>query len=607
MMSVAAMVVGCGYPTPYTVSRLQRDAQRRPSRALVHYLGQPGADVAVCRPGAPEYSLQAFADDDAEDFNDALLAGRVSPAAYEGCSLAYFSAPDGRALRGWVSAALDVFLRTAPGTSSAEEINATTFRVLAAGPQRIALSDDEMAALVVRRDDARSAGPARERAATLLVSAELERGPYRGQPVTEASLGSVEDEALLLQMRARLPAPAQRRAATERLVAIRIAASDDPHVTGDPTAHARIVATGRNAQAVPREHIERAWFEGAATDFTVVVQQDIARGSSALGALRAGEQHIVPTLDLRPGLRMSVAGFARPLTLCAPADEVSVQPCVDAASLAIASPAARIDAEGTVHFAEALRTVDVIALVSEAGVIPLPIELDHTFLLSVTPRVQIEAPRSLVFDGGPPLVVALRRTPHVWVVDVSGPNGSVVVALPPTETHGFVVVSRGPPGASGTMGHAGTAGSSGMNGMPGGCPNRSGGNGGDGRPGGRGGDGGPGGNGGNGGPIEVRVVCNAASCPEDERLALALVQSVGGQGGQGGQGGAGGRGGRGGSGGSGAYCPGYGRYGEPGYRAASSVSGGRSGSNGMDGARGNTGRRGANGAAGPITLVRVRE
>jgi hypothetical protein len=47
---IALSTVGCRhtFPRPYTVSQLQEDSPRWPGDALVHYLSQPNADVAVC-------------------------------------------------------------------------------------------------------------------------------------------------------------------------------------------------------------------------------------------------------------------------------------------------------------------------------------------------------------------------------------------------------------------------------------------------------------------------------------------------------------------------------------------------------------------------------
>src|SRR5689334_11894327 len=95
-------VVGCGYPRPYTAAELHADSRDDAGGALVHFLGQTGADVGVCAQGSGV--LVRFTADDAEAFVEGLGDGDVAPRVWVRCAAPLMERADGAALAAMTAA-----------------------------------------------------------------------------------------------------------------------------------------------------------------------------------------------------------------------------------------------------------------------------------------------------------------------------------------------------------------------------------------------------------------------------------------------------------------------------------------------------------------------
>ena len=111
MRWIAVIVCGAGcaptYHLPMTASQLA--AAREPA-ALVAYLGQPGADPAVCDAGSPGPHV---AIDDATDraLVDALRDGSLAPPAWTACAERILASADAARQRSLLEAVLAGYRR----------------------------------------------------------------------------------------------------------------------------------------------------------------------------------------------------------------------------------------------------------------------------------------------------------------------------------------------------------------------------------------------------------------------------------------------------------------------------------------------------------------
>lgn len=80
-------VTGCRhrFPLPYPTHQLVKDSASWPGEALVHYLGQPNADVSVCTLAAPT-TLRRTDEDLVEPFVTALAESTLGPERWQACA-----------------------------------------------------------------------------------------------------------------------------------------------------------------------------------------------------------------------------------------------------------------------------------------------------------------------------------------------------------------------------------------------------------------------------------------------------------------------------------------------------------------------------------------
>lgn len=584
------LVSGCAheFPARYDEQALRTDSARWPGEALVHYLSRPDARAAVCE-------RETFSRADAAlvaPFADGLARTDVPPKRWGACAK--------RMLR-WLSPELreglvDRLARQVPGFVQQRDVLRLKVAsdVLASRPRAASPALQRLGAQL----QAVAAGPGEVQALVEAIRglADLEDGRLQGQPLTEAAVMALDDEALLRRIEARAPGEAVRLAARRRVVRLHIAQSAVREVKARAAeVEAAVLAHGRWAQPVaslappvPQPPL--------VSPVEVRFSQDLA-AQTVDAFIAPGDSRRAPDVDLRPLVRFHV-GWSEPLALCDEPSALSVAPCVDPAEVRLGTDFATLDAAGVLHVVPKWAMADAVELTRAGMGLVVPLQLGERLSQVLQVPLAAQVPGPFCFEGQPtergPLVNAVVvPVAQGLLVEAAEEGGRRVQLVLPRGSVGFELGSCGGRGLRGAPGTQGANGSTGTAGMSASCPSMPGGNGGPGGNGLPGGPGGSGGPGGDGGAVRVELVCGT-SC-EDEALVRAVFRSHGGEGGEGGPGGPGGRGGSGGAAGSGTSC----------YQNGQStyLSGGSAGSRGSDGASGAQGPRGKPGQDGPVRVL----
>lgn len=596
----ALLACSARYPVPFTAAAMVQAAS---GDALVHYLEQPGAATSVCDRNARGPHFTPRDRGDLDDFVQGVRS--VSSDRWQRCAMLMLKsapAPDAAAL---LEAVVHQYHRHLANPSierdAAAQARARALHgVLVHKPAQSAPRADRVARELHELRDAmaqRRLGPvAHALGAELLVVVDLQRGVYRGQPLTAATLDTLaerRDETTLRTIIEHVPDAALRTEAKRRVIRLHLARAPELDAA---VVEERVLATGRNAVDVERSPPSAAWLdlERVRAKGVLVRQNPRAETVELLAFTRMPPQaSLLPAVDLRNALFVRMPGSPVPLTVCDTPDALDVSPCILPAAIKPDVPLIYVDDDGLLHFVEHITSRDATQLVYNAQNLPLSLRVGSKVAAGWELPIVFERPDAIVFQAaggerGPDLQVRVeRRYAERLLFEVRGPQGKQTLVVEPGDLASFEIVSRGGIGASGTPGSHGAAGMQGAAGASATCgsPGQSGG------AGGRGGDGGPGGNGGPGGAggdVSVQVRCVTGNCESVLERMRALVRSEGGRGGSGGPGGRGGAGGAGGSGGSGTSCTDS--TGRSRYQA--------SGSTGPSGSQGSTGRTGANGIPG---------
>jgi hypothetical protein len=465
--------------------------------------------------------------------------------------------------------------------------------------------------LMLRQLDESTLSPfgrqARDAALTVLY---LERGLLPdGRPVTIENLDelvSMQAEEELRIYARRIPDETLRREAQRRLIRVRIARSPFAELREDAAAvEERVMALGRNPVSLTSNRPTEVDFDASRMPVRgIAVVQDVLSQRARLVSWRDRRDNVsvVPAIDLRPVLAFTVPSFSAPLRLCAPAEELRVDPCVDPSELSIGLPFARIEADGHFRLAEHLDMAQVFHIAETGPGFRIPIVLAGEPLVDALWDVDFSTTGNAVFEGGgygapgPTVSLVVDATDprfHHYVIEAVGREFHAVIE--PGEMGYFAVVAAGGDGQPGARGQDGYDGQDGQDGQDASCPNSQGTNGSNGTDGGPGGPGGPGGNGGQGGFVDAKLICTQPRCAELVAELRPTLAAPGGAPGAGGMGGRGGDGGDGGDGGSSTTC-----YDD--NNVSYTVNGGSDGADGNDGPNGPPGPDGLPGPPGRVVL-----
>ncbi|MFT3712152.1 MAG: hypothetical protein QM817_31295 [Archangium sp.] len=579
------------FPLPYTLEQLNEDSARWPGDALVHYLTQDNADVAVCGSGP----LQRLDEQLAEPFVEALREDTLAPQRWGACGKLLVPAIPPATREFLLGRLAKVVLALLEDPKGAERLIAVN-EVLDARPREPSASLD---VLMKRMNEVNPASPPVFYA--LMTTLELDHGQYGGQPLTTELINTAQDDLVLTRMASRVPSASLREDAKRRLVRLRIERSDWPEVKAraDEVEKA-LMATGRWAQPVKSLALERPELP-MPLPFNVKIRQNTYKQVAALVAPGPEHDEVMPAFDLKPHLRFAVK-YSKPLALCEAAEAMRVEPCIDAREVEFAG-AMRVDGEGVARLPDSMPMQQVFELARSGEGLLVAVRLSGKLVTSLSVPVQFLEPSASYFSGstgqvGPAVnVMATSAGDYLLLEGVSQSAERRFVVVPKMTSRAFEFGSRGGDGQNGTDGYRGSDGSRGVSGSSATCPSSpatSGGSGGNGSSGGNGTDGGPAGD---GGPVQVELRCPGPCPQQDTELVRRIIVSRGGTGGRGGDGGRGGRGGDGGRGGSGTTCT----TGSGTSAVTTTLPSASDGYRGNDGSNGWDGSNGRNGNDGPVT------
>ena len=571
-------------PMPLTASQL---AERKTGKTLAAYLSQRDASSAVCDLNARGPHLSAINADVRDHLMDGLRAGGIAPALWRQCvdRLVESADPESGALlldaiaHSYGELVADNKVESNP---VAEQQLSTLHALLVDRSGDVAPHSNVMTRLLA---DLRAA------------IAKKRLGPVGQRYATEL----IADVELT---------PSQRAEARRRLVRLHIQQSPYRQVHENAASvEEAVLRVGSNPVATAAHRLLRGWIDASDSEGrTVVVRQDLDHQTSTLlGAVDdQGGVSVLPQLSLRGALHFELDGIDRPVTLCAPPEELDPSPCVPASEVRLDSQFAYFEPDGAIRFVEHLTARDALTLARSGERLVVAVIANGQRVAALDWGLRFETPNDLVLGGGAYGAAGPDLRVHIEPLAggrlsyaVSGSDRQYVAIVERDQTNDFHVVSRGGDGNRGSDGASGSDGLTGLSGTNASCPSfqaSDGGRGGDGSP---GADGDAGGAGGNGGNILVEVAAAGRRYEELRALVQKTVVSRGGSGGAGGSGGRGGRGGAGGTAGQGATCV-------DADGKITNLSGGSQGMSGSDARDGSSGMAGSDGQAGRVT-VRVIE
>jgi hypothetical protein len=620
VLSIAlSSALGCAtgerYRLPMTAAELSAHAE---GAALVAYLSQPDASASVCDLRSTGPHFPRIDEGARQALGAAFREGRIAPQLWLRCVAAILRTADESTASAVLGDVLQASLETIEDRNldfdAGEQARLDALQQLYAerdpGRAAPALRASDVAAALRRDLDSRRLGPAGQpRASDLLALLELERGRWLNHAVDAQALDALleaRDERTLRWAVVRLPDATLRADAKRRIVRLHVRASPFPEVRRQAAAvEDAVMRAGANPVRLDRHAPVRGWVDpalGFARE--VVVEQRLPEQSARLLGYSSARPtpSVLPELPTRGSLHVSVVGLSAPLTVCAPAEELDVTPCLAAGDVRVDPSLATIDGRGVLHFADFIGESAAVDLAHRGRRLVLPFTVRGLRVASLEWSLRFEAPKDLVLAGGeagapgPDLDVRVDgRDPTRVVYSASDGRRRLQAVVEREDASSFHVVSRGGAGYRGADGSPGSSGFSGSSGSSASCPSTPGSDGSRGQDGSPGGDGGPGGPGGAGGDIRVSVLAEAGSRDGLLDVLRTVIRSEGGPGGAGGSGGGGGSGGRGGSGGTGTTCTDSDGH-------FTSLPGGADGASGSDGARGADGANGPPGRPGKVTI-----
>lgn len=598
LLALAASGCRHAFPLPYSASQLRADsAEEWSGQALVHYLGQDNADPAVC--DVRSEMLTRLDETLVDPFVASLEDNELELTTWKDCASRMVKSMDvepRELLLARLARAVWWLLGEDDGAGRLQTIQ----DVLIKRPRE---DSPALAALLERMLTRRKKEFDVDMGRTfesMVTTLELGRGQLNGKPVTTEVIDETQDERLIFRMSKRLPSLELREAARVRLVRLRIARSPWDEVRNHAAEVERaVLTTGRWAQATsgltllnPQPPLELP------VEMVLKQNPDAQYGKIVVKGSNNARTH--PGLKLRGVLTFDV-GWSRPLNICAPPEELEVDPCIEARDLELNLLEVSLDEDGAVWMATALPMSRVVDLARANEGLAMSVRLAGQPVTILKLPLEFEDPPSLRFTGppgepGPALTVKADVLANAVIFLATTANGlRKQVVWPRTARNDFEVSSAGGDGVNGTDGARGAKGAPGVAGGAATCPSMAGRSGSPGDRGGPGGDGTDGGDGGDGGPVTALVRCaDGVDCAAGLELIRVLVRSRGGAAGEGGAAGPGGFGGNGGAGGAGASCMVNG--------AMLSLENGFNGARGADGIEGKPGKDGEPGKDGTVVV-----
>lgn len=593
-------VSGCrhAFPVPYSVAQLRADTDEYGGEALVHYLQQDNADPAVCDVrGDPVLTTQD--ETLTEPFVYSLEKNELELPIWKDCAKKLVVSMDKaprELLLGRLSRAVLWLLDQDDPAGRLQTIQDVLIRRPRDDSPALSLLLER---LLLRRRDDFDVDVARTYE-SMITTLELGRGQLNGKPVTQQVIDETHDERLIFRMSKRLPDPELRESARVRLVRLRIARSPWDEVRARAAdVEVAVLTAGRWAQITNGLTLQKPQ-PPLELPVELLVKQNPEAQYGKLVVKDGPNPRSHPGLALRGVVTFDV-GWSRPLNICAPPEELDVEPCIEARDLELDRPEVSLDEDGVLWLAEALPMYRVVDLARRNDGLTIALRLAGQPVTTLKLPVEFDETPSLRFVGapgepGPALTVTAELLPTSVLFDAKTADGvRKVVVWPRTARNDFEVASVGGDGVDGIPGARGAKGASGIAGGGAICPSMAGRSGSPGDRGGPGGDGTDAGDGGDGGPVTAILRCTEPrECATNLELLRVLIHSRGGAAGNGGAAGPGGFGGNGGAGGAGASCNMNG--------AMLFLEGGFVGARGADGAEGKAGRDGEPGKDGTVVV-----
>ena len=254
----------------------------------------------------------------------------------------------------------------------------------------------------------------------------------------------------------------------------------------------------------------RAWIDTSALVARgVLVRQDVTGETNRLVGYTVDGRQLkrLPGIQLRGVLRVQLDGIDNPVTLCARRAGADSLPCLSVSDVGVDTLLARLDADGTLRFANQLPAVQTAALADSARRLHVPLVVSGDTLTALDLPLRFETPKNLVLRGrasggaGPDLRLEVQSlvTGRIGYTVYDAEDHVYRAVVERSAADSFHVISEGADGQRGADGSTGADGMSGSMGTSAMCPSFSAADGGRGEDGRAGQDGGIGGDGGRGG------------------------------------------------------------------------------------------------------------
>jgi len=407
LLLTLALGLGCGVGYKPGLGAKQLADSPRPHKLIVGYLEQTSADPAVCDLARTDGVALSFADGRVvKALHKGLESDRIAPDRWKRCMLRLWHDPDpllAVSLGDALLDSIDRFLRSKHFGPSENARGQAFLDVLVQRETLDPLASQRQRPLAERAAAlAASLGPGHPSA--LLIEdlgavLETEAGIFEGTPLTRARIDRVKDRTRLKQWALRLPDPALRAYAGDRLIDSQI--ENSPFVWVRENADIAREALRSGPLEIPETAVlTRARWTPSADGTTMLRLLQEPRKSKVrlLPAGRDGTRSADASVDLAGTLWMDVDGFERPLTVCTDT-RFDPTPCIPPRALAMTHSVAVLAPTGRIRFPRTLNTREFIELGRDGGnlsaqvvVRGLVAQIDLPIQFDSVPELILESP-----------------------------------------------------------------------------------------------------------------------------------------------------------------------------------------------------------------------